>query len=124
MLRPNSAKIGTHSSRRRTGDGRSCGVQKRWMPRREKATSEANPERISNASSPHAAFDTGSSPALPRPMWVEQGAEQAELADEAGERRHADDQQRAGNEAQAEEGHGPGNHLADHGFEIVVEVVP
>ncbi|MNF76518.1 hypothetical protein D3C84_586340 [compost metagenome] len=53
---------------------------------------------------------------------VEQGTEQAEFADETGERRHADDQQRAGDETQAQERHGPGDHLADHGFLFIVEV--
>ncbi|MNL22033.1 hypothetical protein D3C87_1433510 [compost metagenome] len=70
MLKPSRAKIGTHSNRRNAGEGRSAGVQKRWMPRREKASSEASPERISNASKPHAAFEIGASLPLPRPIGL------------------------------------------------------
>ena len=70
MLKPSSAMIGTHSKRRSNGDGRSSGVQKRWMPKRENAINDASPERISNASKPHAAFETGSSLPLPRPSGL------------------------------------------------------
>src|SRR5471030_3444288 len=70
MLSPSRAMIGTHSRRRSSGDGRSSGVQKRWIPNREKAISDASPDRISNASKPHAAFDIGTSPLLPIPSGL------------------------------------------------------
>ncbi|MNL13061.1 hypothetical protein D3C87_1339520 [compost metagenome] len=40
------------------------------MPTREKATSDANPERISSANKPHAAFEIGASSLLPRPIGL------------------------------------------------------
>src|SRR5450830_665333 len=77
MHRPSRAKMGRHSKRRSAGDGRSWGVQKREMPMREKASSEASPDSTSKASRAQAAEEIGAS--MPSPFGLSRALSKVSL---------------------------------------------
>ena len=74
------------------------------MPARISATSAARPDKITSAMKPSASGVTAGRPR--RARRVSMPEKQRELADEARERRQPGEQQRAADEAEAEDRHG------------------
>ena len=92
---------GAISITRTRGTSRSGEAQKARIPARVMAISVANPDKIRMTSNPHAAVRTVP-PLWLMPGWIERGAQERELGDEAGERRQPGDHQRASDKGKPE----------------------